>query len=174
MTQMTASVLAAGEKKSNFLIPDGTFIVELVIFLIVLAIIWKFVVPPIQSVLQDREARVAKTSEDNQKATQALQNAERKYSEELTGARTEATAIREQARAEGQKVLAAARAEAQAEADQVQAQGEGELRAQADRISADLKSSVGPLSEELAGKVLSGNAGETRANGLAHDFAGRS
>ncbi|MGL6236578.1 MAG: F0F1 ATP synthase subunit B [Segniliparus sp.] len=174
MTLTTVSVLAEGEKKDNFLIPNGTFLVELVIFLIVLAVIWKFVVPPIQSVLQAREAQAVKTNEDNQKAAEALRNAQRKYSEELSGARTEATSIRDQARAEGQKALGEARAAAQAEADQAQAQVDGELRAQADRISAELKGSVGPLSEELAGKVLNNGAGVSIADGLEHDLAGRS
>jgi F-type H+-transporting ATPase subunit b len=173
MILTTASVLAEGEKKDNFLIPNGTFLVELVIFILVLAVIWKFVVPPIQAVLQDREAQAAKTNEDNHKAAQALLDAKRRYSDELAGARGEATAIRDQARAEGQKVLAQARAAAQAEADQAQAQADGELRAQADRASAELKSSVGPLSEELAQKVLADNAGATRVV-AHHDFAGRS
>ena len=42
----------------NFLIPNGTFFVVLIIFLIVLAVIGKFVVPPIKAVLEEREETV--------------------------------------------------------------------------------------------------------------------
>lgn len=174
MTPTTAALLAAGEKKGNFLIPNGTFFVELLIFVIVLAVIWKFVVPPIQEVLQNREDRVAKTNEDNLKAAQALQEAERKYSEELAGARAEARAVRDQARAEGQHVLAEARATTQAEADAAQARANSELRAQAEQVGAQLKDSVVPLSEQLASRVLSGKTGGADATGVASGFAGRS
>ena len=42
----------------NFLIPNGTFIVELVIFLIVLGVIAKWILPPLQQVADARRARI--------------------------------------------------------------------------------------------------------------------
>ena len=58
MGDMSAVVLAAGEAEgggSNFLVPNGTFFVVLIIFLIVLGVIGTFVVPPISKVLKERE-----------------------------------------------------------------------------------------------------------------------
>ena len=54
----------AGET-SNFLIPNGTFFFVLLIFLIVLGVIAKWVVPPVGKVLGEREAMLAKTTADN-------------------------------------------------------------------------------------------------------------
>jgi F-type H+-transporting ATPase subunit b len=45
MGDMSAAVVAEGGG-SNFLVPNGTFFVELAIFLIVLGVIGTFVVPP--------------------------------------------------------------------------------------------------------------------------------
>ncbi|MTJ61496.1 hypothetical protein GL309_08115 [Nocardia seriolae] len=50
------------EAAGNFLVPNGPFFAELLIFLIVLAVIWFFVVPPIRKVLAEREARVEVTT----------------------------------------------------------------------------------------------------------------
>ncbi len=67
MGEVSAIVLAAsqaaeeGGESSNFLIPNGTFFVVLAIFLVVLAVIGTFVVPPILKVLRERDAMVAKT-----------------------------------------------------------------------------------------------------------------
>src|SRR6187431_1669951 len=102
----SALLLAAEEgETSNFLIPNGTFIVELIIFLIVLGVIGKFVVPPISKVLREREELLAKTVEDNHQAAREIADADAAYAEELGGARAEASRIREEGRAEGQAVL---------------------------------------------------------------------
>ena len=53
MSPGSTTVLAA-EGGNNFLIPDATFFFVLVIFLIVLGVIGKWVVPPILKVLHER------------------------------------------------------------------------------------------------------------------------
>ncbi len=52
------NVLAAEDagETSNFLIPNGTIFVILLIFLVVLGVIAKWVVPPVSKVLAEREA----------------------------------------------------------------------------------------------------------------------
>ena len=48
--------------QSNFLIPNGTFFFVLIIFLIVLGVIGKWVVPPISKVLHERDDMVTRRS----------------------------------------------------------------------------------------------------------------
>ncbi len=88
----------------------------LVIFLIVLGVIGTFVVPPIQKVLGEREAMVAKTTDDNRKAVEQEAAAESDYHKEMAAARTEASGIRDEARAEGRAVLDDKRGHANEEA----------------------------------------------------------
>ena len=63
MGDLNATILAAeeGGGQSNFLIPNGTFFFVLIIFLIVLGVIAKWVVPPIK-VLRERDAMVTRRS----------------------------------------------------------------------------------------------------------------
>ena len=60
MVDLSTRILAAGEGggTSNFLVPNGTFFVVLIIFLIVLGVIGKWVVPPVSKVLRERDAMV--------------------------------------------------------------------------------------------------------------------
>jgi len=51
-------MLGASGGTSNFLIPNGTFVVELVIFLVVLGVIAKWILPPLQQVAEARRARI--------------------------------------------------------------------------------------------------------------------
>src|SRR6201986_2342951 len=101
-------VLLAAEEgggTSNFLVPNGTFFVVLIIFLIVLGVIGKWVVPPVSKVLAEREAMLAKTAADNKKSAEQVAAAQADYDKAMAGARGEASAIRDEARTEGRKVV---------------------------------------------------------------------
>jgi len=159
------TLLAAeeGGETSNFLIPNGTFFFVLAIFLIVLGVIAKFVVPPILKVLGERERMVAKTTEDNRKATDQEAAADADYRTELAQGRSEAAMIRDEARAEGRAVVDEKRARANEEvADTVQAANE-ELKLASDAIAGDLRASVDTLSATLASRVLGVDVTSTSA-----------
>ncbi|APE13868.1 F0F1 ATP synthase subunit B [Mycobacterium sp. WY10] len=155
MGEHSVTLLAAEEGgTSNFLVPNGTFFFVLAIFLIVLGVIGKFVVPPVQKVLGEREKMVAKTTEDNRKATELDAAADSDYQKEMAAARAEASGIRDEARAEGRKIVEERRARASEEAAATLQQAADQLKQQSDAISDDLRSSVDSLSATLASRVL--------------------
>ncbi len=149
--------LLAQEDQQNFLVPNGTFFVELIIFLVVLGVIWKWVVPPIRDVLEERAERVAKTSDNNHKAARAFADAETTYNNELAEARSEATRIRDDARQEGQKILDGMRAEARKEVEGVNAATAADLASQGEQVSTQVRGSVDGLAGDLAQRVLGVN-----------------
>ena len=139
---------------SNFLIPNGTFFFVLAIFLVVLGVIGKFVVQPIQKVLGERERMLVKTAEDNRRAVELEAAAEADYRGELAVARTESSAIRDEVRADGRSALDEKRARANEEVAGVVQEANEELKLASDAISGDLRSSVETLSTTLASRVL--------------------
>ncbi|WP_094289510.1 F0F1 ATP synthase subunit B [Mycobacterium lehmannii] len=155
MADSNVVLLAAeGGGQSNFLIPNGTFIFVLLIFLIVLGVIAKWVVPPISRVLHEREAMVFKTAEDNKRATQLRAAADADYRNVMADARREATSVREEARAEGRKIVDDARARANAEVSTLLQQANEQLTQQSRALTTDLQSSVETLAANLASRVL--------------------
>ena len=155
MGDLNVSILAAEEGgQSNFLIPNGTFFFVLLIFLIVLGVIAKWVVPPISEVLRARDAMVHKTAEDNRRAAQLRAAADADYLKVMGTARREATNVREEARAEGRKIVDDAKARAGAEVSSVLQQATEELTEQSRAVTADLQTSVETLAAQLASRVL--------------------
>ena len=156
MADPNVLLLAAeeGGGTSNFLVPNGTFFVVLIIFLIVLGVIGKWVVPPISKVLRDRDAMVKRTVEDSRKAADQFSAADEDYQAEMAKARGEASKLRDEARAEGRKVLEDMRGRASEQVASTLQQADSELKEQALSIQADLRSSVENLSETLASRVL--------------------
>lgn len=155
--------------EGNFLIPNGTFFVELIIFVIVLTVIWFFVVPPIRKVLTEREERVEATAANTKEAKQVFADAEAKYHTALEQARSEAADIRNEARAQGRTIMEDLRTQAQVEVDGIAAESTTRLRAEADRVKAELRREVEPMAQELADQVV----GDSRHAGTAGRRRGR-
>lgn len=138
----------------NFLIPNATFFVCLLIFVIVFIVIRTMVVPPIVKVLDERDARAAKTLEDNKAAAVSYEHAETDYRAALKEARGDATGIRDEARAKGNEELAEAKRRATEESDAALADTTAELKVEADNASTTARRDVNRLAETLAGRVL--------------------
>lgn len=143
----------AAESK-NFLIPNGTFFVETIIFLIVLWIFWQFIVPPIRKAMRERNELIQQGIEEGRQAEEKFREAELRYQQALNEARNEAAKIRDTARAEGQKILDEFRSRANAEAADLRQRSAEQLAAQRERVLAELEPHVRELSNALASKVV--------------------
>ena len=157
----TFIVLAAGQGGeggkgggSNFLVPNGTFFFVLAIFLIVLAVIGTFVVPPVLRVMREREAMFAKTVADNKKAGEQFEAAQADYEEALKEARMQASSLRDNARAEGRKVVEDARAGAEQQVMSTLQNASEQLKRERDAVELDLRANVASMSATLASRIL--------------------
>lgn len=148
---MSREVLA---QENNFLLPNGTFFVELIIFLIVLLVIWRFVLPPIQKAMAERHDILQRQLDESRQAAEKFEAAKAKYAEELAQARAESNRIRDEARAEGQRILDEHRERAQAEISAILRRGEEELAAQREQVIRELREAIPSLSTALAGRVV--------------------
>jgi F-type H+-transporting ATPase subunit b len=151
---LAASQAAAGGESNNFLVPNGTFFFVLGIFLVVLGIIGTWVVPPILKVLRERDTMVHKTQEDNKKAAEQFAAAQADYEEAMKEARVQASSYRDNARAEGRKVVDDARARAEQQVMSSLQVAAEELKRERDAVELDLRANVGAMSATLASRIL--------------------
>lgn len=151
-----ADILAAqgGGGQSNFLIPNGTIIVELLIFLIVLGVIWRYVVPPLRRAMQARQEVIRKQIEEAEETRKRLDEAESRYRDALGEARTEAAKIREGARADAQRIKEEMREQADQEVARIRERGEEQLAQQRDQAVRQLRGEVGQLALSLANRLV--------------------
>jgi F-type H+-transporting ATPase subunit b len=164
MGDLSITLLAAEEGgQDNFLIPNGTFFVVLLIFLIVLGVIGAFVVPPITRVLHERDEMVTKTLENNRQSDRQFAAAESDYDAEMARARREASGVRDEARAEGRKILEEMKARTSEESARALQDAGEELKQQSDAIGAELRSSMETLASTLASRVLGTDVGREAA-----------
>src|SRR6201997_2232102 len=151
---LATSQAAEGGKTSNFLVPNGTFFVVLAIFLIVLGVLGTFVVPSILKVLRERDAMVAKTASDNRKSAEQFEAAKADYEEAMKEARMQASAFRDNARAEGRKAVEGARGKAEQEVMSTLQTAAQQLKQERDNVELGLRANVGTMSATLASRIL--------------------
>ncbi len=84
---------ASSGNGGNFLIPNGTFVVELVIFLIVLGVVAKWILPPLKEVSETRQARVSSASQKAEEARAESQSVLAERDRVLTEARAQARVL---------------------------------------------------------------------------------
>ncbi len=151
---MSTYNLAEQGEKNIFLIPNTTFFVELVIFLIVFGVVWRYVVPPVKRVMGERQEMVRRQIHESQQASKRLAEAEARYSEALAEARVEAAKIRETARADAQEIKDELRHQAEQEVARIRERGAEQLATQREQVVRELRGELGELAVTLAGRIV--------------------
>ena len=147
---MSQHVLAEG----NFLVPNATFIAELIAFVLILWIVRRYIVPPVQKAMRDRQEIIEQQIADAEETKAQLAKATEAYQNALSEARAEAAQIREGARAEAQRTIEELRASAQEEAARIIARGDEQLENQRGAIIRELRAEIGGLAVELSEKIV--------------------
>jgi F-type H+-transporting ATPase subunit b len=143
--------LAAG---GNFLIPNMTFVVELAAFIIVLGVLWRYVIPPVQQAMTARQEIARKLVSDSQEAERLLEKARAAYQAAMADARHEAAQLRAQAEGHRREIVEGASTEAEARAAEIISRGQARLVAERRQAIGQLKADLGNLAVELAEKIL--------------------
>nr|WP_199742796.1 F0F1 ATP synthase subunit B [Nocardia stercoris] len=152
---MTAMTLLAEGSDHNPLIPESYDLVwSAVCFVIIAAVFYKYVIPRLTQVLNERSEKIEGGIANAEAAQAEAQETLQQYQQQLADARLEAARIREEARTQGQQILAQLRSEAQAEADRIVAAGHTQLEAQRQQIVTELRSQVGRTAVDLAEKII--------------------
>jgi F-type H+-transporting ATPase subunit b len=139
---------------SNFLVPNGTLIVEIIAFLIVLGVIaWK-VVPVLNKALEERQDQI-RASLEAAEAARAEADARRRERERiLEEARAQAREIVAQANATAERLREEAQRRAQEEHDRIVASAEQEIAQARQRAIDEVSAQVGALVLAVARQVV--------------------
>ena len=145
----------AAEEKINPLIPHtAELIVGAVAFTLLFLTLRKFVVPMFEKAYTDRTNAIQGGMERAEKAQLEAQRALTQYNDQLSKAREEAQALREEARVQGAAIIEDLRTKAQEEAARITATAHASIEAERQQAIASLRNEVGTLAVELASKIV--------------------
>jgi F-type H+-transporting ATPase subunit b len=137
------------------LFPDPSeLIMGTIAFLLLTALMIKYVFPKANQAFEDRAAAIqGKMEEADAKLTEA-EETKRTYEAGIADARGEADRIIEEARANAETVRADVIAKAEAEAAAIVERAQTEVAGERDRVVQDLRAQVGAISVELAARIV--------------------
>jgi F-type H+-transporting ATPase subunit b len=149
------ALLAAEEESHNPLLPATYDIVWSIVCLVIVGFVfWKYVLPMFQKVLAERTEQIDGGIKRAEEAQAEAKAALEQYRAQLAEARTEAAQIREDARTQGQQIIAEMKAQAQEESDRIVAAGNNQLVAQRQQIVTELRGDLGRTAVDLAEKLI--------------------
>ncbi|WP_395657665.1 F0F1 ATP synthase subunit B [Nocardioides sp.] len=140
--------------ESNFLVPNATYFVELAAFLLLLFLLGKYVIPPINRAMTARQDAIRAEFAELDEAKSGAQAAEEEFKSQIADARHEAARIREEAREQGAQIIAEMREQANVEAARIVEHAHAQIEADRKAAMAQLRGEVGTLATTLAGRIV--------------------
>lgn len=139
---------------SNFLVPNATFIVELIAFLLVVFIIARYILPYITKQMDERQATIRQALADAEEAKRRAAEAEEAYKRVITEARSEARSVVDEANKLGEQVRADRRTQAEEEYERIVARARDDIEAQTRRATEELRRGAADLAVTVVEKVI--------------------
>jgi F-type H+-transporting ATPase subunit b len=139
-------------------------------FAILFFFMWKWVLPRVNSLLEERRHKI---QGDLERAEQTRGEADQllaDYRAQLANAREEANRIIEEARKSADQLRKDLQGKAEQEAQATVARAQEEIRAERDRVLQELSTQVGQIALELAGRVVGRSLDESTHRQLVDEY----
>jgi F-type H+-transporting ATPase subunit b len=152
---MVLTTILAAEQEGIELLPEPAELIwGLVAFLLLLAIMYKFVFPNANQMLEDRSAAIVGKMEEADAKLAEAEQAKANFEAQLSDARGEANRIIEDAKSTAESLRADIVAKAETEAAAIVERAQADIAAERERALQELRTQVGVLSVELASRIV--------------------
>jgi F-type H+-transporting ATPase subunit b len=158
-----------GGSSNNFLLPNMTFFVELLAFIVILGLIAKYILPPINRAIAQRQEEIKASLEQAEQAKQERLAADQEYQAKLEEARHEARTVIERANRMAEQLREEARAKGQDEYDRVVARAEADIQRASERAREELRLQVADLVIAATQRVIGEELDPERHRGLIEE-----
>lgn len=129
-------------------------VIQLIAFVVFVALLWRFAVGPITNMLDQRQSNIRESMEAAERMQAELRDTQARNEQVLQEARREAQDIVSNARANGEQMIARAREEAAVQADEYLDRARGTLRQETEQARQQLRNDVADLAVMAAGRIV--------------------
>lgn len=154
---------------------SGLFIIQSVVFLVLLFVLGKFAWKPILNAINEREVSIQDALNQAQLARDEMKNLKAENENIIREAKAERDAILKEAREIKEKIVAEAKDAAKSEGDKMIDQARQSIQAEKSAAMADIKSQIGALSVNIAENILQQKLDSSEAqNALVENYLNKS
>ena len=150
--------------------PDpGLFIWTILTFLVLVGLLAKFAWRPLLEALERRQAQIARSLDDAQRARQELERLQRESAQMMQQARVEAEAIISRSRSDAEQVREDIKQKSRAEAAAIVKNAERQIQLETARALQQIRHEAVDLSVTIASKILRRNVSKEDNEGLIEE-----
>ena len=139
---------------NNFLFPNFTLVVEVVIFLVLLALLRKYVYPVIDAMLAERQRRIGDAIKEAERLREQMERSHRELEAQMAEARAQAQSLLDQAQIIGEQVREEIRQRGQQEADMMLKRARADLEMERQKAVDGLRQHMADLVVAATGRIL--------------------
>ncbi len=139
---------------SIFLLPNGTFFVELLVVVIILWLATKYILPPLNKAMETRQEKIRSSLEAADQARVEAEAAGEERAKVIAAARDQARDIVAVAQATADQVKAEAAGRGQLEYDRIVANAQNEVATARQRAIDEASAKIGEIVFELVAKIV--------------------
>ena len=151
---LPALVLASEESGSSLIEVNWTLGVQLISFLLLLAVLYRLMYRPLMGALEGRSAAIQQQLAEAQAAREDAQQALGAMEERIRAAQADAQALRERALREAAELRERLSAEARQEAARLIEGAQAQVSQEVRRARAELRAEVGTLATQIAERLI--------------------
>ncbi len=139
-------------------------------FLVLMALLWRFLYRPVVRMLDERSHRIRESMERADQIREQLARTNEETRLALENARREAQAIADQASQIGEQIKAQARRDAQIEADRILTQAREQIDQERRQAMSELRQDMANLVVAAAGKIIRKQMDDRTQHQLIEEF----
>ncbi len=137
-----------------FLLPNGTFFIELIVSLVLIFLIYKYVLPPLNKAMEERQEKIRQSLEAADQARADAEAADDERRTVLEEARQQAREIVTTANRTAEQVRTDAQARGQAEYQRIVGNAEAEISLARQRAVEEAASRMGEIVLDVVERVI--------------------
>jgi ATP synthase F0 subunit b/ATP synthase F1 delta subunit len=132
----------------------STFIGQLIGFAVIVFLLWRYVVPPVRTMMRKQQDTVRTQLEESAEANRKLADAETTHAKAVESAKAESARVVDEARHDAQRIAEQLRAQADAELQRIKVQGAQQVQLLRQQLVRELRQSLGAESIARAGELV--------------------
>ncbi len=147
----------------------STFIGQLIGFLVIIWIIWRYAVPPVRRLMASQQEAVRNQLDESAKAAQRLADADKYHAQRVEEAKAEAKHITEEARVDAERIGEQLRVQADVEAERIKVQGGQQVSLLRAQMIRQLRQELGTESVRRAADLVRAHVADPAAQSATVD-----
>jgi ATP synthase F1 delta subunit/ATP synthase F0 subunit b len=147
----------------------STFIGQLIGFAVIAFIIWRYVVPPVKSLMQKQQEAVRTALAESAAAAKKLAEADAEHAKALENAKAESTKVTDEAKHDSERIAVQLAEQAGVDAERIKAQGAQQVQLMRQQLIRQLRQGLGDEAVQKAAGLVRGHVSDPAAQAATID-----